>query len=337
MRSTRELERAALDRSPPPCDAPMALLLVGFTEPCRSPGTLVVSYTTVHPWPLPRGRRRSVLCGTVPRVTPGGCYPPPALWSPDLPRGVSSPRPPGQLIRSQSSRAGATCSRREPDGTADRVGLDRVTSTAVPSGSGSPEVTLASTAGSWSTTSSRVRVLLVDRDHDAGEGPSRRAQQPPRRGRAWRLVALGRGTAAPAWWRARKPAALRHPARHLLPAHSAADLSGVAVDERRSGAVTWAYSEASAECSAGRAPRRRSRRTRSRAAAGCWRAPSRRGGAGSVQRPDEVGVEQLRRASRCGAPWRCGAAAARRAGPAAAGCAAARPGRRPSARPQPSR
>ena len=52
----------------------LALLRVGFTEPPRSPGVLVVSYTTVSPLP---GRRdahwRSVLCGTVPRVTPGCC------------------------------------------------------------------------------------------------------------------------------------------------------------------------------------------------------------------------------------------------------------------------
>jgi len=58
----------------------LALLLVGFTEPPRSPGVLVVSYTTVSPLPaLRRGRSRwrSVFCGTVPRVAPGGRYPPP--------------------------------------------------------------------------------------------------------------------------------------------------------------------------------------------------------------------------------------------------------------------
>lgn len=51
-----------------PC---LALLRVGFAEPHRSPGALVVSYTAVSPLPTPRGRR-SVFCGTVPRVTPGG-------------------------------------------------------------------------------------------------------------------------------------------------------------------------------------------------------------------------------------------------------------------------
>ena len=62
-----------------PSSAPcLALLRVGFTEPRRSPGALVVSYTTVSPLPgRPDRRRRSVLCGTVPRVTPGGRYPPP--------------------------------------------------------------------------------------------------------------------------------------------------------------------------------------------------------------------------------------------------------------------
>ena len=46
---------------------------------------------------------------------------------------------------------------------------------------------------------------------------------------------------------------------------------------------------------------------------------------------DEVGVELLGRPRRGGARGRCGAAVVRRVGRAAAGCAAARPGRRPSA------
>ena len=51
----------------------LALLRVGFTEPSRSPGMLVGSYPAVSPLPRPdQGRaRRSVFCGTVPRVTPG--------------------------------------------------------------------------------------------------------------------------------------------------------------------------------------------------------------------------------------------------------------------------
>jgi hypothetical protein len=43
--------------------------------------TPVVSYTAVSPLPRPRSRR-SVLCGTVSRITPGGCYPPPCPVEP---------------------------------------------------------------------------------------------------------------------------------------------------------------------------------------------------------------------------------------------------------------
>jgi hypothetical protein len=37
---------------PPSNAACLALLRVGFTEPLRSPGALVVSYTTVSPLPM---------------------------------------------------------------------------------------------------------------------------------------------------------------------------------------------------------------------------------------------------------------------------------------------
>jgi hypothetical protein len=49
--------RATLDRlrSAPKPARLLALLRVGFTEPSRSPGTLVVSYTTVSPLPRLRG------------------------------------------------------------------------------------------------------------------------------------------------------------------------------------------------------------------------------------------------------------------------------------------
>ena len=48
------------------------LLRAGFTDPRRSPVALVGSYPTLSP--LPAGiDGRSALCGTVPRVTPGGC------------------------------------------------------------------------------------------------------------------------------------------------------------------------------------------------------------------------------------------------------------------------
>src|SRR6476620_11184934 len=55
------------------------------------------------------GRRsgwRSVLCGTVPRVTPGGCCPPPCPVEPgrsSAPPSRATTRPPGRLIRGQDS------------------------------------------------------------------------------------------------------------------------------------------------------------------------------------------------------------------------------------------
>ena len=72
-RSTRRLGRAVLERLRGAVARSFSTLLrVGFTEPPGSPRALVVSYTTVSPLPTPPERRwRSVLCGTVPRVTPG--------------------------------------------------------------------------------------------------------------------------------------------------------------------------------------------------------------------------------------------------------------------------
>ena len=80
----------------------LVLLRVGFTELHRSPDALVVSYTTVSPLP-DCWAGRSVLCGTVPRVAPGGCYPPPCSAE----SGLSSarfpgPRSPGRLVRTAS-------------------------------------------------------------------------------------------------------------------------------------------------------------------------------------------------------------------------------------------
>ncbi len=85
----------------------LALLRVGFTEPCRSPGMLVVSYTAFSPLltctPKP-ARERFLFCGTGLRVTPSGRYPPPCPAEP----GRSSvervlthrpTRPPGRPIR----------------------------------------------------------------------------------------------------------------------------------------------------------------------------------------------------------------------------------------------
>lgn len=70
----------------PPSNAScLSLLQVGFAEPTLSPTPLVVSYTTLSPLPLDRPEPmegRSALCGTVPRVTPGGRYPPPCPVEP---------------------------------------------------------------------------------------------------------------------------------------------------------------------------------------------------------------------------------------------------------------
>ncbi len=86
QRSTRALGRAALERARAPRPEArdfLTLLQVGFTKPFRSPGTLVVSCTTVSPLPRrPEPTWRSVFCGTFPRVAPGGCYPPPCPVEP---------------------------------------------------------------------------------------------------------------------------------------------------------------------------------------------------------------------------------------------------------------
>src|SRR5690606_28081207 len=87
-----------------PSDVLLILLQVGFTEPLRSPGTLVVSYTTVSPLPAPGGVGglfSVALSRGSPRV---GVTHHLALWSPDLPRHQVAlpPRPPGQLIRGPS-------------------------------------------------------------------------------------------------------------------------------------------------------------------------------------------------------------------------------------------
>src|SRR5690606_40600380 len=67
-------------------------------------GALVVCYTTLSPLPpVPKDRWRSSLCGTFPRVTPGGSYPPPCPEEPGRSSAGRSPtRPPDQLIRPPS-------------------------------------------------------------------------------------------------------------------------------------------------------------------------------------------------------------------------------------------
>ncbi len=110
VRPTRRLGRAALERLHRPsstlrCSATLlALLRVGFAEPPESPRALVVSYTAVSP--LPAGSRshdrRFAFCGTFPRVTPGGRYPPPCPVESGLSSAIQFPRstrPPGRLVR----------------------------------------------------------------------------------------------------------------------------------------------------------------------------------------------------------------------------------------------
>ena len=84
----------------------LTLLRVGFTEPSRSPVTLVVSYTTVSPLPPIHLHRRCIGGGLFsvalsrgsPRVAVSNH---PALWSPDFPRHpfARMTRPPGRLVR----------------------------------------------------------------------------------------------------------------------------------------------------------------------------------------------------------------------------------------------
>src|SRR6478736_8816220 len=92
------------------------LLRVGFTEPFQSPGTLVVSYTTVSPLPAAEaagGLFSVALSRGSPRVAVGHH---PALWSPDVPRQGRGPdatvwptHPPTSI------GAYAVCSIRAPD------------------------------------------------------------------------------------------------------------------------------------------------------------------------------------------------------------------------------
>src|SRR5699024_658966 len=80
QRSTREL---GLAPSSVPC---LTLLPVGFAVPTSSPRPRWSLTPPFRPYRLlPAGRgRRSAFCGTVPRITPGGCYPPPFQVEPGL-------------------------------------------------------------------------------------------------------------------------------------------------------------------------------------------------------------------------------------------------------------
>src|SRR5204863_7738150 len=102
----------------------LTLLQVGFAEPARSPGSLVVSCTTVSPLPLrPEDRGGGLLSVALSRGSPRvGVAHHLALWSPDFPRhrapaeaGGVVTRSPGQPIRTPKGRGStghASCRRR---------------------------------------------------------------------------------------------------------------------------------------------------------------------------------------------------------------------------------
>ena len=124
VRSTRE-HRAGRPRSLAQAlcrsrgTALLTLLRVGFTEPPQSPAALVVSYTTVSPLPPGTARRRSVFCGTFPRVTPGRRYRPPCPAEP----GPSSATPANRNRRGRpasSPAAPASLERAQPTVSASR-------------------------------------------------------------------------------------------------------------------------------------------------------------------------------------------------------------------------
>lgn len=84
------------------CHPYLVLLPVGFALPSPLPGLRCALTAPFHPYlRAPRGGISAVrFCGTVPGVTPGGCYPSPYLpWSPDFPLAAfdGGKRPSGHL------------------------------------------------------------------------------------------------------------------------------------------------------------------------------------------------------------------------------------------------
>jgi hypothetical protein len=97
VRPTQELGRAALERSRrPACAGPLGLAPGGVYRATPvtggAGGLLHHRFTLTRP---PRRTGRSAFCGTVPRVTPGGRYPPPCSSE----SGLSSTRPLARLRR----------------------------------------------------------------------------------------------------------------------------------------------------------------------------------------------------------------------------------------------
>ena len=102
MRPTRKLGRAVLERlrRHRRTDAPLGLASGGVYRAApvtRRAGGLLRHRFTLTRTSTDRGRWRSVLCGTVPRVTPGGRYPPPC----PVKSGLSSAAP---VARSRRDR-----------------------------------------------------------------------------------------------------------------------------------------------------------------------------------------------------------------------------------------
>jgi hypothetical protein len=104
------LRRTSADRRPF-----LTLLRVGFTEPHRSPGVRWSLTPPFHPYQC--AHWRSVLCGTVPRVTPGRCWRPPCPVEPGRSSATGSPpptRPPSRLVRRDDQCRGLRLPRARP-------------------------------------------------------------------------------------------------------------------------------------------------------------------------------------------------------------------------------
>lgn len=107
VRSTRGLGRAALEHPRTGPEGPdLDLAPSGVYRAGRV--TSVAGGLLHHRFTLTYRGRRSVFCGTVPRVTPGGRYPPPCSVEPG--RSSAGPvrdpsRPPGRLVRRTGHRS----------------------------------------------------------------------------------------------------------------------------------------------------------------------------------------------------------------------------------------
>src|SRR6185312_6978067 len=107
----RSSDLPARSGGPPSNACCLVLLQVGFTEPHRSPGTLVVSYTTVSPLPELSFRRAPAVCSLwhCPAGHPGWVLPTTLPCGARTFLGAAScpaaTRPPDRLIRRRSVAA----------------------------------------------------------------------------------------------------------------------------------------------------------------------------------------------------------------------------------------